>query len=127
MSNEKQATPLYKKLNVERTQGEWMAKTYGEKFNNRIETNDANCHTIADCYHENFKGHRESIEAWQSQSNAEYISLAVNNLENLAEALQMCTKLFKAMEEQMPDLPMFSHIGYQMTRDSAKDALNRIS
>lgn len=59
--------------------------------------------------------------------DAQLAALAVNNIANMAHALDACTKLFNAIEEQMPELPMLSHIGYQMTRDSAKAALKAIS
>lgn len=83
--------PLWKLLNEKRIGGEWMAKTYGNGINNRIETNDTHCYIIADCYNnvrESKKWMLEDITPEQSEVNAQYTALAVNNLDKIATSLQ---------------------------------------
>lgn len=84
--NETTALPLYKRLDEERTQGEWMVVRYPDletpyyiEVEGRIkEIIEFNQVLIDD----------KNIAPKEPQANAQYTALAVNNLSSLADTLQ---------------------------------------
>lgn len=126
MKTETNTKPLYKVLNEKRTGGIWELSSLDHTA---LITGDVPNHIdILSCDPKGSIKLFDRLPNYETaEANTKYTALAVNNIANCAEALELCVKLFKAMEEQMPDLPLLSHFGYQMTRDTAKEALKLIS
>jgi len=95
-------TPLWKQLNEQRTQGEWFVKSIN--IESEIGWNVATINPFAP-------------EHSNSEANAQYTALAVNNLAALAEALE---RFVNFVDQQKLDYES------AMVR-AAKEALNRIS
>lgn len=75
--------PLYKALNEKRTSGNWYIEEWehANSINTKLENNQE--HTVFTdqfCYTDKFDGDKKS--------NIQYTALAVNNLANIADALQ---------------------------------------
>lgn len=96
--------PLYKRLNEERTQGEWGISKDGCD----IETTDSAKLGILAVY---------AISKEKDKANAQYTALAVNNLHKIAEALEKIKELSSEWD---------SNTHNQIT-EIAKEALNNIS
>jgi hypothetical protein len=118
--------PLYKVLNEERTQGEWMpgtntaSKEWMQIFCNKKVVLEVN--TI------NKKGERKAGDFQKEDYNAKYTALAVNNLAHLAEALE------GLMNNPLPNPNIYNGADYfdkqskyMEAKDKAREALKRIS
>lgn len=115
--------PLYKRLNKERTQGNYYIenspKGTGRGFNLEIVTDKAViCQISAHSYNMS-KGHH--LHTKENKATAEYTALAVNNLSVLAQALEAFVKDI----EGHPSHTAAEH--YKPLMDKAKEALNKIS
>lgn len=111
---QKQYKPLYKVLDEQRTQGEWINDN--DMVANGVEPTDETIFGsfLGEDYHYPCVHERSKNEA---KVNAAYTALAVNNLANLAEALQnFITDCELSGWGYNPD-----HI------EQAKEALNKIS
>lgn len=58
----------------------------------------------------------EDVKKWITDRN----TYLLEQNKKLIEALDICTQLFDAIEEQMPDSPLLGHYAFQMTRNTAK-------
>ena len=93
MNNTESKEPLYRQLNKERTKGDW-----------NIIGDDKTILSVPDgkmtiCA----MNHTHPVKEWNrgvkaAQANAKYVSLAVNNLSSLAEALEIAIKMFWSNE-----------------------------
>jgi len=99
--------PLYKVLDSKRTQNKWI---YTDEFG--IEVYDETSNVIADFY----QSHDDYISEETKKANAEYTALAVNNLANVADALDRLAKWVTLNTDAIP-----------MELIKAKEALKAIS
>ncbi len=104
-----ETTPLWKELNEKRTQGEWIIR---HNIGYRITPKDSGKY-IAAINH---------TTGWvqESQANAQYTALAVNNLHHLAEALETLINV------NLNNINVLSR-SEKEALIRAKEALNRIS
>jgi len=111
--------PLYKVLNNERTQGEWIkdglsiATGPDPKDETIFLTCDGEDYPYPTVYERSRK---------EARANAEYTALAVNNLHLLAEALQRLLK-----EARFNSFTLNGNVEDTPAERQAQEALNRIS
>jgi len=107
-NNQSPSLPLWKRLNGERTQGEWICK--GKNIANQDERITF------------FIG-GNGLTSEDDKLNAQYATLAVNHLASLAEALQNLLSSYKA--------DFYNITGGELNNTEAvlqaKEALNKIS
>lgn len=111
MTNNTTTQPLYKRLNEQRTQGEWkhdIDRNKQEIFTSTFK--GRSCIMSAETRHSFHVG------TDQSEANAKYTALAVNNLHHLAEALEALTKWVTHNTDATPTALI-----------NAREALSRIS
>ena len=107
--------PLYKVLNEQRTQGYLLSLKMDDKYI---------IHTLEDKF--KFTHHLsidDTINKDEAKANAQYTALAVNNLAELAEALQGLLSSYKADFKTITG----SELNDTEAVKKAKEALNKIS
>lgn len=109
-NNQSPSLPLWKRLNGERTQGEWICK--GKNIANQDERITF------------FIG-GNGLTSEDDILNAQYATLAVNHLASLAEALEWLMDECQFIPKEV--FTEQGKVNFQLSLIKAKEALNKIS
>lgn len=89
-----QPVPLYKRLDEQRTQGEWITERDTENTNSAYLVKDIHTNWVATFGTSSFHEYER-----ECKSNVQYTALSVNNLAPIADALAVLIEEYKRQQE----------------------------